>query len=151
MYAACDHDSSQALWAKACLHVIQNGDATQISLHLNLHCLLQGSRAGFFFGREFLLARVFLLSPIFLCRKIKDGGYNNTNMNKVWPTKNTPALQAKRRSDIASANFVANWTDSGYQPVTDKVARVMGLYGTNKNIKAAGYFAELERQNDSEV
>ena len=34
------------------------------------------------------------LSPIFLCHKIKDGGYNNTNMNKLSPTQNTPALQA---------------------------------------------------------
>ena len=35
---------------------------------------------------------LFLLSPIFLCQKIKDGGYNNTNMYKVSPTQNT--LQA---------------------------------------------------------
>ena len=36
-----------------------------------------------------------LLSPIFHCHKIKDGGYNNiTNTNKVSPTQNTPALQA---------------------------------------------------------
>ena len=34
------------------------------------------------------------LSPIFLCHKIKDGGYNNTNMNKLSPTQNTPAVQA---------------------------------------------------------
>ena len=39
---------------------------------------------------------LFLLSPIFLCHKIKDGGYNNiTNTNKVSPTQNTPALQSK--------------------------------------------------------
>ena len=37
---------------------------------------------------------VAFLSPIFLCHKIKDGGYNNTNMNKLSPTQNTPALQA---------------------------------------------------------
>ena len=38
---------------------------------------------------------LFLLSPIFHCHKIKDGGYNNiTNTNKVSPTQNTPALQA---------------------------------------------------------
>ena len=37
---------------------------------------------------------LFLLSPIFLCHKIKDGGYNNTNINKLSPTQNTPALQA---------------------------------------------------------
>ena len=36
------------------------------------------------------------LSPIFLCHKIKDGGYNNTNMNKLSPTQGTPALQASR-------------------------------------------------------
>ena len=40
------------------------------------------------------LGLLFLLSPIFHCHKIKDGGYNNTNMNKVSPTQNTPALQA---------------------------------------------------------
>ena len=46
-------------------------------------------------AQMFLLAKApFLLSPIFLCHKIKDGGYNNTNMNKVSPTQNTPALQA---------------------------------------------------------
>ena len=39
---------------------------------------------------------LFLLSPVFHCHKIKDGGYNNiTNTNKVSPTQNTPALQAK--------------------------------------------------------
>ena len=39
----------------------------------------------------------YLLSPIFHCHKIKDGGYNNiTNTNKVSPTQNTPALQASR-------------------------------------------------------
>ena len=37
------------------------------------------------------------LTVIFHCHKIKDGGYNNiTNMNKVSPTQNTPALQAKQ-------------------------------------------------------
>ena len=35
-----------------------------------------------------------LLSPIFLCHKIKDGGYNNTNINKLSPAQNTPSLQA---------------------------------------------------------
>ena len=37
---------------------------------------------------------LFVLSPIYLCHKIKDGGYNNTNMNKLSPTQNTPAVQA---------------------------------------------------------
>ena len=32
-----------------------------------------------------------LLSPIFHCHKIKDGGYNNITIS---PTQNTPALQA---------------------------------------------------------
>ena len=37
----------------------------------------------------------FLLSLIFLRHKIKDGGYNNTNINKqLSPAQNTPALQA---------------------------------------------------------
>ena len=35
-----------------------------------------------------------LPSPIFLCHKIKDGGYKNTNINKPSPTQNTGALQA---------------------------------------------------------
>ena len=35
-----------------------------------------------------------IFSPLFHCHKIKDGGYNNTNTNKVSPTQNTPALQA---------------------------------------------------------
>ena len=38
--------------------------------------------------------KVVLLSPIFLCHKIKDGGYNNTNIDKLSPAQNTPALQA---------------------------------------------------------
>ena len=43
--------------------------------------------------REEEMERV--LSPIFHCHKIKDGGYNNiTNTNKVSPAQNTPALQA---------------------------------------------------------
>ena len=68
---------------------------------------------GVFLGRANVLPANISTLPIFLCRKIKDGGYNNTNtVNKVWPTQNTPALQAKRRSDIASAKFVANWTES---------------------------------------
>ena len=41
-----------------------------------------------------LKGKLLLLSPIFLCHKIKDGGYNNTNINKLSPTQNTPALQA---------------------------------------------------------
>ena len=41
---------------------------------------------------------LFLLSPISLCHKVKDGGYNNTNMNKVSPTQNTPELQATRNT-----------------------------------------------------
>ena len=38
--------------------------------------------------------KVVLLSPIFLCHKIKDGGYNNTNINKLSLAQNTPALHA---------------------------------------------------------
>ena len=33
-----------------------------------------------------------LLSPIFFCHKIKDGGYNKTNMNKLSSTQNMSAL-----------------------------------------------------------
>ena len=52
--------------------------------------------------RRFLRAREFFFSrkrhvettlPILLCHKIKDGGYNNTNMNKLSPTQNTLALR----------------------------------------------------------
>ena len=40
---------------------------------------------------------IFVLSPIFHCHKIKDGGYNNiTNTKKVSLTQNTPALQANQ-------------------------------------------------------
>ena len=45
-------------------------------------------------GRKKMARRkVVLLSPIFLCHKIKDGD-NNTNINKPSPAQNTPALQA---------------------------------------------------------
>ena len=38
---------------------------------------------------------LFLLSKIFLCHEIKDGGYNDTNINKRRPpAQNMPALQA---------------------------------------------------------
>ena len=51
-----------------------------------------------FFERAICSRLLFLLSPIFHCHKIKDGGYNNiTNTNKVSPTQNTPALQANKR------------------------------------------------------
>ena len=36
-----------------------------------------------------------LLFPIFFCHKIKDGGYNKTNMNKLSPTQNMSTLQAR--------------------------------------------------------
>ena len=39
---------------------------------------------------------IFLLSPIFLCYKIKDSGYNTTNINKLSPAQNTPALQTRK-------------------------------------------------------
>ena len=39
---------------------------------------------------------LFLLSPIFLWHKIKDGGYKNANINKrLSPAQNTPALRAR--------------------------------------------------------
>ena len=45
--------------------------------------------------REEKTPALFLLSPIFHCHKITDGGYNNIMYtNKVSPTQNTPALQA---------------------------------------------------------
>ena len=63
--------------------------------------------AGVFFWRAnvFAMELLFLLSPIFLCHKIKDGGYNNININKqLSPAKNTPAMQA--------INMVVLWTKS---------------------------------------
>ena len=33
-----------------------------------------------------------LLSPVLLCHKIKDDGYNHTNINKLSATQSTPAL-----------------------------------------------------------
>ena len=48
-----------------------------------------------FFALAPTLRVTILLSLIFLHHKIKDGGYNNTNINKqLSPTENTPALQA---------------------------------------------------------
>ena len=36
---------------------------------------------------------------------MKDGGYNNTNMNKLWRTQNTPALQATFEMDTTYVTF----------------------------------------------
>ena len=57
------------------------------SLHtcFEVLCLVACSAGVFFFGCANVFARV---------SAIKDGGYNNTNTNKVSPTQNTPALQA---------------------------------------------------------
>ena len=47
-------------------------------------------------SREFFFLRkrhVETTVPILLCHKIKDGGYNNTNMNKLSSTQNTLALR----------------------------------------------------------
>ena len=53
--------------------------------------------AGVFFGRANFFCswkcHVETSLPILLCHKIKDGGYNNTNMNKLSSTQNTPALR----------------------------------------------------------
>ena len=71
--------------------------------------------AGVFFGRVNVFAResawlLFLLSPIFLCQKIKDGGNNNTNMNKLSPTQNTPGLQASPRATLHNVRAsVGGW------------------------------------------
>ena len=47
------------------------------------------------FARESAILKLFWLSVIFLRHKIRDGGYNNTNINKhLSPAQNTPALQA---------------------------------------------------------
>ena len=67
------------------------------------------------FGRVNVFAResawlLFLLSPIFLCHKIKDGGNNNTNMNKLSPTQNTPGLQASPRATLHNVRAsVRSW------------------------------------------
>ena len=74
--------------------------------------------AGVFFGRVNVFAResawlLFLLSPIFLCHKIKDGGNNNTNMNKLSPTQNTPGLQASPRPHYIMSGHLsgADWKE----------------------------------------
>ena len=62
-------------------------------------------------------ASQFLLSPIFHCHKIKDGGYNNiTNTSKVSPTQNTPALQASCLTAlfICTAKPRRGWNDRVY-------------------------------------
>ena len=48
---------------------------------------------------------LFLLSLIFLSHEIKDGGCNNTNMDKLLPTQNTPALQATFETDTTYVTF----------------------------------------------
>ena len=47
---------------------------------------------------------LFLISPIFVCHKVKDGGYNNTNMDRVSRTQNTPALRTSLRAKIVLDN-----------------------------------------------
>ena len=75
----------------------QNRHDTQAGFHL-------ACSAGVFFGRANFFALenamlLCLLSLIFLRHKIKDGGYNNTNINKqLSPAQNTPALQARFHS-----------------------------------------------------
>ena len=75
----------------------QNRHDTQARFHL-------ACCAGVFFGRVNFFARenamlLCLLSLIFLRHKIKDGGYNNTNINKkLSPAQNAPALQARFHS-----------------------------------------------------
>ena len=75
----------------------QNRHDTQAGFHL-------ACSAGVFFGRANFFALenamlLCLLSLIFLRHKIKDGGYNNTNINKQLSlAQNTPALQARFHS-----------------------------------------------------
>ena len=46
----------------------------------------------------------------FYCHKIKDGGNNNTNMNKLSPTQNTPGLQASPRATLHNVRAsVRSW------------------------------------------
>ena len=49
---------------------------------------------------------LFLLSQIFLSHKIKDGGYNNTNINKQLSlAQNKSALQASRLMDANTVEY----------------------------------------------
>ena len=74
---------------------------------------------------------MFLVSPIFHCHKIKDGGYNNiTNTNKVSPTQNTPALQA--RKEPRNWLMVRNIPFGSYQPEwKDYLKTYSSIFGWN--------------------
>ena len=80
--------------------------------------------AGVFFGRAECFAResafkglLFLLSKIFLCHKIKDGGYNDTNINKQRPpAQNMPALQANGPVYYMTTGAFALVGSYGFEP-----------------------------------
>ena len=79
--------------------------------------------------RRFLRAREFFFSrkrhvettlPILLCHKIKDGGYNNTNMNKLSPTQNTLALRLPSFRRLISHHI--GWLLRGHETTLDGVS-----------------------------
>ena len=75
----------------------QNRHDTQARFHLACCAGVFFRRANFFARKNAML--LCLLSLIFLRHKIKDGGYNNTNINKkLSPAQNAPALQARFHS-----------------------------------------------------
>ena len=54
--------------------------------------------------------------------KIKDGGYNNiTKTNKVSPTQNTPALQAKEKQAGVKHCFYLDWVKMQF-PTADEAS-----------------------------
>ena len=67
-------------------------------------------------AREFFFSRkrhVETTVPVLLCHKIKDGGYNNTNMNKLSSTQNTLALRLPSLRRLIS-NYIG-WLLRGYE------------------------------------
>ena len=81
---------------KFCAVAVHVPDSFRVGANSYLAC-----SAGVFFGRANVFPRErAMLKPkrggngASHCQKMKDGGYNNTNTNKVLPTQKRPALQA---------------------------------------------------------
>ena len=103
---------SSKFWRGTCWP--KTSHSTPVRLLKGFHpCPRVACSAGVFFGRVNVFAResawlLFLLSPIFLCHN--DGCNNNTNMNKLSPTQNTPGLQASPRATLHNVQAsVRSW------------------------------------------